>query len=121
MLLANHLHERQPRIDARGHDIGTDLLSIRKRNTDRAAVLQQNVFNRRFGANLDACFACCIADRIRDRARTATRESPRAKRAIDLVRNVLRIVPDAPASSLLKKLEMELRATKPPPASRRRP
>jgi uncharacterized protein (TIGR03790 family) len=34
-------------------------------------------------------------------------------RALDLVRTVLRIVPDAPASSLLKKMEMELRATKP--------
>ncbi len=34
-------------------------------------------------------------------------------RARDLIRTVLRIVPDAPASSLLKKMEMELRATKP--------
>jgi hypothetical protein len=34
-------------------------------------------------------------------------------RALDLVRTVLRIVPDAPASSLLKKMEMELRATRP--------
>jgi uncharacterized protein (TIGR03790 family) len=34
-------------------------------------------------------------------------------RALDLIRTVLRIVPDAPASSLLKKKEMELRATKP--------
>jgi hypothetical protein len=44
----------------------------------------------------------------------------KTKRAIDLIRNVLRVVPDAPASSLLKKLEMELRATKPPPAPARR-
>ncbi|HEX4629987.1 MAG TPA: TIGR03790 family protein [Chthoniobacterales bacterium] len=35
------------------------------------------------------------------------------KRALDLVRTALRIAPDAPASSLLKKMEMELRATKP--------
>lgn len=45
----------------------------------------------------------------------------KAKRAIDLIRNVLRIVPDAPASALLKKLEAELRATKPPPTPARRP
>src|SRR5256885_4570440 len=38
------------------------------------------------------------------------------KRAVDLLRSVLRIVPDAPASALLKKMEMELRAT--PPARR---
>ncbi len=37
----------------------------------------------------------------------------KAKRALDLIRTVLRIAPDAPASSLLKKMEMELRATKP--------
>jgi uncharacterized protein (TIGR03790 family) len=43
----------------------------------------------------------------------------KAKRALDLVRSVLRIVPDAPASALLKKMEMELRAVK--PAATRRP
>jgi tetratricopeptide (TPR) repeat protein len=37
----------------------------------------------------------------------------KAKRALDLLRGVLRIVPDAPASALLKKMEMELRAVKP--------
>jgi uncharacterized protein (TIGR03790 family) len=41
----------------------------------------------------------------------------KAKRALDLVRMVLRISPDAPASSLLKKMEMELRATKPAPSA----
>jgi uncharacterized protein (TIGR03790 family) len=35
------------------------------------------------------------------------------KRALDLIRTVIRIVPDAPASSLLKKMETELRAVKP--------
>ena len=40
----------------------------------------------------------------------------KAKRGVDLIRSVLRIVPDAPASSLLKKMEMELLATKPTPA-----
>ncbi|HEX8899044.1 MAG TPA: hypothetical protein VF751_10120, partial [Chthoniobacterales bacterium] len=46
-----------------------------------------------------------------------------SKRALDLIRTVLRIAPDAPAASLLKKMEMELRATKPavtPPDSRRK-
>ena len=43
----------------------------------------------------------------------------KAKRGIELIRSVLRIVPDAPASSLLKKLEMELGAVKPAPAPRR--
>ena len=47
---------------------------------------------------------------------TALAKQNKAKRAIDLIRTVLRITPDAPASSLLKKLEMELRATKPAPA-----
>lgn len=37
----------------------------------------------------------------------------KTKRALDLLRNVLRIVPDAPASPLLKKLEAELRAVRP--------
>jgi hypothetical protein len=42
----------------------------------------------------------------------------KTKRALDLIRNVLRVVPDAPASSLLKKLEAELRATQPAPPRR---
>jgi uncharacterized protein (TIGR03790 family) len=42
-------------------------------------------------------------------------------RALDLIRTVVRIVPDAPASSLLKKLEMELRATKPAATPQNRP
>jgi uncharacterized protein (TIGR03790 family) len=37
----------------------------------------------------------------------------KSKRAVDLIRTVLRIAPDAPASALLKKMEMELRATRP--------
>ena len=37
----------------------------------------------------------------------------KAKRGLDLIRTVLRIAPDAPAASLLKKAEMELRATRP--------
>ncbi|MEY2494525.1 MAG: hypothetical protein QOJ45_1017 [Verrucomicrobiota bacterium] len=45
------------------------------------------------------------------------------KRGLDLVRSALRIVSDAPASALLKKLEMELRAAKPAatPVNVRRP
>ena len=43
----------------------------------------------------------------------------KAKRALDLIRLVLRISPGAPAASLLKKMEMELRATKPAPTSPR--
>jgi uncharacterized protein (TIGR03790 family) len=43
----------------------------------------------------------------------------KAKRALDLIQSVLRIVPNAPASALLKKMEMELRAAKPTPAPRR--
>lgn len=39
----------------------------------------------------------------------------KSKRALDLIRTVLRIAPDAPAASLLKRAEMELRATKPSP------
>jgi len=41
----------------------------------------------------------------------------KAKRALDLVRSVLRIVPDAPTSGLLRKMEMELRAVKPAPTA----
>ena len=45
------------------------------------------------------------------------------KRAVDLLRSVLQIVPDAPASALLKKMEMELRAVKPvvTPSNQRKP
>lgn len=47
----------------------------------------------------------------------------KAKRAVDLLQSVLRIVPNAPASALLKKMETELRAVKPAatPANTRRP
>src|ERR1043166_8925385 len=45
----------------------------------------------------------------------------KAKRGLDLIRTVLRIAPDAPAASLLKKAEMELRATKPAPPKSSRP
>lgn len=37
----------------------------------------------------------------------------KTKRALDLIRSVLRIVPDAPASALLRKKEGELKAAKP--------
>jgi uncharacterized protein (TIGR03790 family) len=43
------------------------------------------------------------------------------KKALDLIRNVLRMVPDAPASALLKKLEGEVRAMKPASTPARRP
>jgi uncharacterized protein (TIGR03790 family) len=45
------------------------------------------------------------------------------KRAVDLLRSVLRIVPDAPATALLKKMEMELSAVKPvmTPSNQRKP
>jgi uncharacterized protein (TIGR03790 family) len=45
------------------------------------------------------------------------------KRGADLLRSVLKIVPDAPGSALLKKMEMELRAMKPAvtPSNQRRP
>jgi hypothetical protein len=45
----------------------------------------------------------------------------KSRRALDLIRNVLRIVPDAPASALLKKLEAELRAVRPASTPARRP
>jgi len=45
----------------------------------------------------------------------------KAKRGLDLIRTVLRIAPDAPAASLLKKAEMELRATKASPSKSSRP
>jgi uncharacterized protein (TIGR03790 family) len=45
----------------------------------------------------------------------------KAKRGLDLIRTVLRIAPDAPAASLLKKAEMELRATKPSTSKPSRP
>lgn len=51
---------------------------------------------------------------------TAMAKDNKTKRALDLIRNVLRVVPDAPAAALLKKLEMELRATKPAPTPARR-
>jgi tetratricopeptide (TPR) repeat protein len=40
----------------------------------------------------------------------------KTKQALEILRNTLRIVPNAPASSLLKKLEMELRSARPAPA-----
>jgi uncharacterized protein (TIGR03790 family) len=54
---------------------------------------------------------------------SALAKDNKPKRGLDLIRSVLRIVPDAPASALLKKLEGELRAVKPAatPANVRRP
>jgi hypothetical protein len=54
---------------------------------------------------------------------SALAKDNKPKRGLDLIRSVLRIVPDAPASALLKKLEGELRAVKPAatPANARRP
>jgi uncharacterized protein (TIGR03790 family) len=43
----------------------------------------------------------------------------KTKRALDVVRGALRMVPDAPASALLKKLEAELRAVKPTTPARK--
>ena len=46
----------------------------------------------------------------------------KTKAALDLIRTALRIAPDAPASSLLKKVETQLRATKSaPPQKSSRP
>jgi hypothetical protein len=45
----------------------------------------------------------------------ALRRQNKTKSALDLIRTVLRVVPDAPASSLLRKIEGELRAVKPAP------
>ena len=47
----------------------------------------------------------------------------KTKRALDILHDTLRIISNAPASALLKKLEMELRSAKPPapPANPRRP
>jgi uncharacterized protein (TIGR03790 family) len=47
----------------------------------------------------------------------------KAKRAVELLQSVLRVVPNAPASALLKKMETDLRGAKPattPPGSRQR-
>lgn len=52
---------------------------------------------------------------------SAMAKDNKTKRALDLIRNVLRIVPDAPVSALLKKLEAELRAVKPASTPARRP
>ena len=54
----------------------------------------------------------------------ALAKQKQSKRALELIRTVLRISPDAPAASLLKKMEMELRATKPntaPPNQKSKP
>lgn len=45
----------------------------------------------------------------------------KTKRALELLRGVLRIVSDAPASALLKKLETELRSAKPAPTPANQP
>ena len=54
---------------------------------------------------------------------TVLAKQNKTKRALDILRDTLRIISNAPASALLKKLEMELRAAKPPApaANPRRP
>jgi hypothetical protein len=47
-------------------------------------------------------------------------EQKKPKRALDLVRSTLRIVPDAPSSPLLKKIEQDLTPPPPPPPRPRR-
>jgi hypothetical protein len=45
------------------------------------------------------------------------RKQNKPKRALEVIRSTLRIVPDAPAAGLLKKMEQEILAPTPPPVS----
>src|SRR5436190_12593558 len=81
---ANHLDKGQPRIDTRRNDVCVNLVSVRERDAFSLAVLQNNPGYWRFRANLGAGFASGVRDCIRNRAGAATRNSPRAKRAVNL-------------------------------------
>ena len=53
---------------------------------------------------------------VLEQAETLRRDK-KPKRALDLIRSVLRIVPDAPASAMLRKMEQDLAAPPPRPPS----
>ena len=84
MFFTNHLNKRQTRIDARRNHLGINLIAIFEYYSLRLSILENDLLNRRFGADLGACFARRVCDRIRNRTSATSRQSPRAKGAVDL-------------------------------------
>ena len=89
MLGADHLQERQVRVDARRHDVGGQVVAVLEHDADRGAVLDDDLRDRRLGADLDARLARGAGDRFGDRAGAAARQAPRAERAVDLAHVVV--------------------------------
>ena len=81
--------EREPRIDARDHRVGVELVAVLEHDAGGPAVLRENLRDRALGANLRAEAAGRVADGVRDRAGAAARQAPRAERAVDLAHVVV--------------------------------
>ena len=64
VFFANHLHERQTRIDARRNHVRVNLIAIFQHDAFGLSVLQNDLCDRRFGANLRAGFARRVGNRI---------------------------------------------------------
>ncbi len=82
--LVDKLSERQPRIDARGNDVGVDFVAVGEHHAFGLAVFHNDLSDTGFSANLRAGFPGGIADRIGNCAGAAAGESPGAESAVDL-------------------------------------
>src|SRR5258708_19911482 len=80
----NKTNESIARIDARGNQVGMDLVAVLKHHTLRAVVLDDDPRNRRFRANLRAKRAGSIANGIGHGSGTAASKAPRAECAVNL-------------------------------------
>jgi hypothetical protein len=57
VFFTDHLHKRQPWINARGNHVRVNLIAVRQDHTCCAAILQKNLCDGRLGANLSSCLA----------------------------------------------------------------
>jgi hypothetical protein len=85
----DELEERQVRVHAREHRPARDLLARGEHDAARLAVADVDVVDRRLEPDLDTGLSRRRADRLRDRARAASRDPPRAERAVDLAHVVV--------------------------------
>ena len=76
VLWADHLHERQTRIDAGRNYVSINFIAVCQDDATGFAVFQDDFFDGRLGANLRTSLARGVANRIRDGARASARQSP---------------------------------------------
>src|SRR5271165_2526749 len=75
MLRLDHLQERKIRVNTRRDDRREVLIARRCRDSDRLAILDENLRDGNLRLNLDAEFARCVSNGIGDRPRSAASEA----------------------------------------------